>query len=1017
VSQQPGPTEPAAVDFAAEVRPVLAEFCFRCHGPDRQKGDIRLDTFDPDLVRGPDAEAWHAVLDMIEGAEMPPEDEPQPGDAARRRVVDWLRAELERAAQVRRGAVRTVLRRLNKQQYTNTLQDLLGVVADFGRPLPDDGKSRLGFGNSGEVLQASPLHIETWQASARRALEAAIVVGDRPPVTRYRVTFGAGLGVGKVAARIGGYQAEPLDPADFAVEILGPDGEPLAAADPAGQQALDAVRRRIGVGLRGSSTDRFRAVEDGMILFGALPHVERVPKSWQGPSPNLKLELQRCFPEQGDFVMRVRASRGYVPPLLEQILVEPDRRVPLVGLGTAGDPTLPDGAIVLRAAESRKRDNLRAEGELLLPVDVPLPSTAEFQVAIPRDGFYQVDLVHPATPPDQMPSVRLSIGGMKLDHRPALDAAELARPTAVTAIGVCGLRAGRHPLRVGGPFFVGFREVVLSPLDPEHPQVRRLGARAEQLEAAQRGKKPVIRAFVGTRTDDGMDYRTFGEPVEVLAPLGAAEVHEFHGRLEDLPIPEPESGDTEVLSGIMLIGLWNEHLVRSAGETGPPLLVESIEVEAPHLPVWPPESHRRIFFPSPHRDEPEVYAREVIARFVERAFRRPVAADEVDRYHAFWREVRADFATFEEGIRETLVAVLCSPHFLHLVEDPVGDPVGDPADRGPLSEHGLANRLAYFLWNSPPDEPLLALARQGRLRGELLRQVDRLLDDPRRTRFVRTFAREWLRLDRLDQVTIDVGLHPAFTRFVERDMGEEAWRFVEHLVDEDRSLFDLVDADFAMLNQNLAGFYGIDGVEGPAFRPVPLEPAMRRGGLLSQGAFLAGHSDGSWPHPIKRAVFVKEKILGERPPAPPPNVPDLDPDTPGFEKLTLKEQLELHRQKASCLDCHQRLDPFGLALEEYGAVGLLETRRRGRPVDASTVLPDGTPIDGVDALKRYILERRGDDFAAALIEHLFAYALGRDTSFADEAELAGILEQVRIGGYRMRTLIRAIVSSPSFTSR
>jgi hypothetical protein len=436
----------------------------------------------------------------------------------------------------------------------------------------------------------------------------------------------------------------------------------------------------------------------------------------------------------------------------------------------------------------------------------------------------------------------------------------------------------------------------------------------------------------------------------VAAARGEGATFTFHGRLEDLPIPEPDSGDTEILSGIMVLGLWNDHLVKSRAETGPPLLVESIEVEAPYHAVWPPPSHTAIFPPSPDRADEHAYTGHVLARFLERAFRRPPRDGEVERYLAFWRELRGGFAHYEDSVREVLVAVLCSPNFLFLA-----DPADDPG--GALTEHALADRLAYFLWNSPPDDLLRDLANRGRLRPDLAAQVDRMLDDARAWRFVRSFAPQWLRLDRLEQVTVDANRFPAFTRFVRRDMAAETLAFVHEVLRTDASIFTLVDSDFAMLNQNLAEFYGIDGVAGPHFRPVPVAPAQRRGGLLSQGAFLAGHSDGIEPHPIKRAVWLKERILGDPPPPPPPNVPPLDQGKPDFARMTLKERLAAHRDSPSCVDCHAGIDPFGLPFENYSAVGLWEATRRGRPVDASSTLPDGTQVDGIDALKKWLLDR------------------------------------------------------------
>ena len=918
-------------DFETQIRPILEARCFDCHGPDLQRGDIRLDTLDPDLVNGGDAEGWHTALDMIESGEMPPRRAEPPTDDERRLVVAWIRASLEEAARAQAGERRSVLRRLNKVQYGYTLQDLLGLPIEFGRVLPDDGKSEMGFTNNGEVLISSPLHIDYYQQIAREALEEAIQVGPAPVPTRYRVTFGKGRGRGLVAGHTGGYQSVPLSTDDFTVDVLGPDGEPRTAADDKEAKALDHMRRRVSIGLRGSAQSRFRAVDEGMLLYAALPHREKVPKAWQGPSPNLKVELQRCFPEEGSFAMRVRASRGYLFQSQERLLLELEDPLALSALvgPSAAVATLP-GARVLSAVDSDERKNLVLHGDVLAPDELTAPASARFQLDQAEGGYYQVDLVHPAVEPDAMPSVRLSLNNLTLDRRFELTDDQLRHPRVVSALGAAYLPPGKHDLKIGGPFFVGFSQLVLTPIGEDHPAVASVIRESDALAASLEDKVPSIRCLVGTRTDDGMDYKTFGQPQEVTAALGSPETYTFVGQLDNLPVPEPESGDTEILSGILLIGLWNDHLVKSGSEPGPPLLVESIELEAPFYPEWPPPTHTAIFFDSPHRDDPEVYTHEVLERFLTRAFRRPPAEAELERYLAFWREVRGDFEVYEHGVREVLVAILCSPNFLFLAEPTEGAAADD------LPQAAVATRLSYFLWNSPPDAELTDLARRGELLDQLDAQVTRMLANPKVWRFVRAFGHEWLRLDRHDTIDVNVDLYPDFTRFVKRDMAEETYHFLHRVIAEDLSLDTLVDSDFAMLNQNLAEFYGIEGVAGAHFRPVPVAPEAGRGGLLSQGSFLSGHSDGNQAHPIKRAVWLKEKILGDKPPEPPPNVPDLDPEAPGFERLTLKEQLELPPRQPLL----RRLPPQHRSLRHR----VRALRRGGTPDRPAPGAPGGRPL-------------------------------------------------------------------------
>lgn len=1005
--------EASVADYHEQVQPLLEEYCYRCHGERRQRADVRVDDLDPDVIFGGDADGWRAVLDMINVGEMPPARQLQPTDEERRVLVEWMTAGLERAAERARGTTRSTLRRLTKAQYTHTLQDLLGIEMEFGRPLPDDGKSKLGFSNNGEVLQASPLHIETYQTIARQALGQAIAP-QKPPVSHYRVTFGAGIGADKVAGTTGGYQSVPLSTDDFTVEVLDADGTPRDPQTDVEREALENLMRRITVGFRGSSRGRFRVIDEGLVMYSAVPHRETTPKSWQGPSPNMKLEMQRCFPLEGDFAFRVQASRGPLFPDDRQLLLElqdgePLVRVPNDTLGVTPEP----GALVVSAFETTEQSNLIRRDAFLVSEELTADSGAKLKLDVPAKGYYQIDLVHPPVGIDGMPSARLSLGDQNLDVRLSLSEEELKRSRVVTPLGAAHLHKGHREFRLGGPFFVGFSHLVLTPLSDRHPLFERLAIENDEASRAiQAERTPWLRVFAGTRTDDGMDYAAFDERREVTGELGSPDWFEFRGRLEDLPIPMPDTGDNEILSGIMVLGLWNDHLVKNGGDSGPPLLVRAVEFETPFFPQWPPASHVAIFGERPDRANPEVDTRRVIADFAAKAFRRPVTDAEVDRYVDFWQAIRADYPTWEDGVKEVLVAILCSPHFLYLIE-----PSADDGGPQPLDDHALATRLSMFLWNSLPDAELRDLADRGELRANLDAQVTRLLADDKSWRFVEQFSYEWLRLDRHRGMTLNPRRYPTWTRFVKEDMEQETYHFVREVLDGDHDLFAFIDSDFAMLNQNLAEYYGIEGVEGPEFRPVTLPADSPRGGLLGQGAFLAGHSDGNEAHPIKRAVWLKERILGDPPPPPPPNVPELDPEAPGFEDLTLKEQLEKHRDSASCMDCHAGIDPYGVVFEALDAGGRPIAEREGKAVDASTTLRDGTVINGLEAMRAHILDSEREAFTRALVRYLFSYALGRDAGFADQAELDAIAERVAASDYRFESVIRAIATSESFTRR
>ena len=996
-------TSKEALYFKNNIRPIVETYCFECHGAEKQKGDMRLDTLHWNMMNGRDAERWHSALNVINLGEMPPKKKAQLKDNERRELVSWLSDNLKKAAIAKQNDNKSVMRRLTKVQYTNSLNELLGVSVNFGDVLPDDGKSKMGFSNNGNILQTSALHIDYYQKIAREALDKAIVFGQKPESKRYKVSIGKNVGCGKSGAEFGGYQTAPVNKEDLVVEILNGEGNPIQSPIEIENDPLTRIKNKIGIGMRGSASNRYTIVREGMVLNSALPAKEVTPKSWQGPSPNLKLLVKEDFPRTGDFAFRIEASKGYHSMAIER----------LIDLRNDQPASVSSKTISIVAKDLQyNNDFVLKNKHWLMPKDVAKHVEAKFTYRIPKSGIYQIDLVHPYVSDDASPSYRISLLGRNKEgivgKRLNMDRSLKNTKKITTPVTLVYLSEGEHEGSIGGKFFVGFSHIVISPLPEDDPLPKILEEEAKKDNSRYDGVNPSIQVFAGSRTDDGMDYKTFARSVEVTAPLGEIQNFEFTGRLENLPIPLGIDDVSGELANIFTVGLWNNHLVKESSQKGPPLLIRSVEFEAPYYPVWPPESHTTIFFESPNKADVETYAEEVISHFMQRAFRKPVDPSELKRYMSFWRNIKDDFDRFEDSVKEVLVAVLCSPNFIYLFEPET------PKSEKSEDQFYLASRLSYFLWNAPPDETLTSLAAEGDLQDELSEQIDRMIDSPKIFQLVNSFSYEWLRLDRHKSMDVDVEKYEDFTRFVKEDMFEETYHFVHHVLKNNLSIMNFIDSDFAMLNQNLAEFYGIEGVEGNEFRPVTLEEDQQRGGLLSQGSFLSGHSDGVQAHTIKRAVWLKEKILGDHPPAPPPNVPELDPETPGFENLTLKEQLFLHRNKVSCMDCHQKIDPFGVVFENYDAVGRFQISAKDKPIDSKSKLPDGTEVEGIQGIKDYILSLKKDNFTKSLVENLFAYALGRDIGFADEEEINNIVKEVIEDDYRFRTVIEQIVMSPSF---
>jgi hypothetical protein len=307
-----------------------------------------------------------------------------------------------------------------------------------------------------------------------------------------------------------------------------------------------------------------------------------------------------------------------------------------------------------------------------------------------------------------------------------------------------------------------------------------------------------------------------------------------------------------------------------------------------------------------------------------------------------------------------------------------------------------------------------------------------MLTDPQSERFVAQFADQWLDLPALDRIAVNPQFYPDFNERLKPAMRLESQLFFAEILRHDLSALNFIDSDFTMLNERLAKHYGIDGVTGTGFTRVALKPEDRRGGLLTHGSTLLGNSTGEDSHPIKRAVWILERLLDDPPAQPPANVPALDSETPGFDKLTLKEQMKVHRQDTACVSCHLKIDPWGIPLENYDATGSfrseairLTASSKGRarrnvssaPLDASDTMPDGQEIDGAGQLKDYILAQKKDQFARAMVVKMMAYALGRSLEFSDEEEVQRLAVRFQEEGYRLDRLIETIVASEMFLTR
>ncbi len=534
------------------------------------------------------------------------------------------------------------------------------------------------------------------------------------------------------------------------------------------------------------------------------------------------------------------------------------------------------------------------------------------------------------------------------------------------------------------------------------------------------------------------------------------QVYEFRGRIENYP-PRPgllKEGKRfpDGMAILPQVTFDNGRLNDQLGILAMPrAVINWMEFEAPILDVWPPAHHTRILFDSPLRmSEPKAYVSAVLQRFISRAYRRPATAGEVERFVKIYDMVAPDMGSMEAAMRETLSMVLITPDFLYHTA----------TKDGVARDYELASRLSYFLCGSMPDEELLKIAAQGKLNDtEVIgKQAQRLLADKRSQNFVRNFTMQWLSLEKMKTVPINLDLFPRFlytipegetkgkefsNRPTIRDyMIDETVGFIGELIRRNASIFNVVDSDFAYLNEPLAAHYGIPEVYGNQLRPVPIKPENRLGGLLTHGSVLLGNGTGSAPHPIYRAVWLREAILGDEVKPPPADVPALT-DTAGESAehaSSIKDLLKLHRTQESCNDCHFRLDPWGIPFEQYNAVGKYQpavpkmgSRIQGFApklhvdmkgyseylntiytvkVESDARLPNGPEVDGMEDLKQYLLQSRKEDIARNMIQRLIAYGLGRELTARDRSDVEQLQNYLYASGIGFQDIIVAVCQSP-----
>lgn len=475
----------------------------------------------------------------------------------------------------------------------------------------------------------------------------------------------------------------------------------------------------------------------------------------------------------------------------------------------------------------------------------------------------------------------------------------------------------------------------------------------------------------------------------------------------------------------------------------PRVYLDYLEVEGPLYDQWPPKSHTTLLFNSEQQEGDLAYARKIFTRFLPRAWRRPIADNELQPILGVIQTELENGQSFHEAIRVGLAAALTSPKFLYLVEvsgsgeatrgvsEGQDDPsltrrvTTDGATKRELNNYEIASRLSYFLWSSMPDDELFRAASTGELIDPAKRadQVDRMLRDSKATRFVDGFARQWLRTDSFLTFAPDQYLYKDYDEKLADAVVREPLEFFRTILQDDLSTLNFIDADFLVINNRLARHYGIDAVKGEEFQKVVLPDDSPRGGLLGMAGVHQAGSDGIRTKPVSRAVYIREVLFNNPPDPPPPNAGEVEPNIKG-ERLTVRDRLLQHQEIEACAACHRALDPYGLALENFNVIGVWRDLQDGEdfrgsnrpPIVASGKLPNGREFRDFEEFRKLILDQQ-DRFRRCLAEKLLLYALGRPIEPSDDSTISQAVVNMKADDDTFRSLIKSLVTSKAFVTK
>ena len=963
------------------VRPFLTSYCVGCHGGAAPAAQFDLGSYSTMAAVTRDYPRWNLVLEKLAAREMPPKPAPQPPDAARQEVIDWVQA--VRMSEARRNAGDpgpVLVRRLSNAEYNNTIRDLTGVDMRPTREFPVDPANTAGFDNSGESLAMSPALLNKYLQAAREVGDHMVLTPDGFDFAPHPMLVETDRDRYAIQRIVGFYERQPTDYADYFQaawrfkyrSALGTPGATLAGI--AAQSKVSAKYLPLIWDILEETP------EAGKQEVGPIAKLQAMWRALPRPrGKQVAPELRAGCIEMRDFVIRIRqhTAMEFAAPLVR-------------GLPAGSQPLL---NWKLRAFNSHRRDS--DPKALRNDTDAP-PVLPE----IPRyPGLHQEAAYHWAAL-----TARTRAGDPDL----VVPAAERARYQA-SFERFASVFPDAFYIKERGRYFP----------DDSQDKGRLLSAGYHNVMGYWRDDTPLMEEILDAQGQK--ELNSLWDQFDFIAAHTARTWDQYYfnqsgevqGKGAESGTARPE--DKAVSSEAVIFGLRDAYLAKAKASDNP-IAMEAIRY---HF-QWVNDTLRRM---ERMHVEAEPRQLDALLQFASRAYRKPLSPAEHDDVLSFYKTLREKSGlTHEEAVRDSIVRVLMSPKFGYRVDLLDDSAKGTASPVSPLSPYALASRLSYFLWSSMPDEQLLDRAQAGDLQKPevLAAQVRRMLKDDRASGLALEFAGNWLDFRRFEEHNaVDRERFPSFTNDLREAMFQEPVRFFEDVIRNDRSVLDMLYGNYTFVNPLLASHYGMPEVTGGPDHWVRVDDARLygRGGLLPMSVFLTQNAPGLRTSPVKRGYWVVRRVLGETIPSPPPNVPELPQDEAKLD-LPLREVLAQHRANPACATCHARFDSLGLAFEGYGPIG--EKRSRdlaGHPVETQTVFPGGVKGDGFAGVLDYIREHRQKDFTGNLSRKLLAFALGRSLQLSDEPLIEQMQTKLTVEGYRFTPLVKMIVTSPQFLNK